>query len=196
MVLHLELSVKRVHMAALVFLIFAGVSGVTAMPRAFAVSGTGWLAPSFHGCRLALVLRRGEFPTFDLVPDRGYEFGHRGSVRTFSAPQGRDRRGRLRLVAGADLAARQVVRAQPQRGSTSEAAAVAVRESIWVTSQPMEEPDDRRYLFGTIEWTGWDRILFASDYPHWDFDDPSFRPVRHASALSKPLRATRVPYTG
>jgi predicted TIM-barrel fold metal-dependent hydrolase len=36
----------------------------------------------------------------------------------------------------------------------------------------MEEPDNRRHLFDTIEWIGWDRILFASDYPHWDFDDP------------------------
>ena len=36
----------------------------------------------------------------------------------------------------------------------------------------MEEPQDRRHLFDTIEWIGWDRLLFASDYPHWDFDDP------------------------
>jgi predicted TIM-barrel fold metal-dependent hydrolase len=40
-----------------------------------------------------------------------------------------------------------------------------IREHIWVTSQPMEEPDNRRHLFDTIEWIGWDHILLiASDY--------------------------------
>ena len=37
----------------------------------------------------------------------------------------------------------------------------------------MEEPPDRDHLLDLIEWVGWDRLLFASDYPHWDFDDPS-----------------------
>jgi len=70
-----------------------------------------------------------------------------------------------------------------------------IREHIWLTSQPMEEPENRRHLFDTIEWIGWDRLLFASDYPHWDFDDP-FRAFpagipreRHQQILSANARA-------
>jgi uncharacterized protein len=49
-----------------------------------------------------------------------------------------------------------------------------LREHVWVTTQPMEEPDPPKlqHLLDTMGWIGWDRILFASDYPHWDFDDP------------------------
>ena len=32
-----------------------------------------------------------------------------------------------------------------------------------------EHPDDLRKIF---EWIGWDRMVYSSDYPHWDFDDP------------------------
>jgi predicted TIM-barrel fold metal-dependent hydrolase len=47
-----------------------------------------------------------------------------------------------------------------------------VRESFWFTTQPIEEPDNPRNLRAVMDWIGWDKILFSSDYPHWDFDDP------------------------
>ena len=49
-----------------------------------------------------------------------------------------------------------------------------IRRHIWITTQPMEEPEppEPRHLSDVMEWIGWDRIMFASDYPHWDFDDP------------------------
>jgi predicted TIM-barrel fold metal-dependent hydrolase len=48
-----------------------------------------------------------------------------------------------------------------------------IREHVWFTTQPIEEPEDRRHVVETIDWIGWDRMLFSTDYPHWDFDDPS-----------------------
>src|SRR5581483_193046 len=47
-----------------------------------------------------------------------------------------------------------------------------VREHFWFTTQPIDEPDEARHLRQLIEWVGVDRLLFSSDYPHWDFDDP------------------------
>jgi predicted TIM-barrel fold metal-dependent hydrolase len=48
-----------------------------------------------------------------------------------------------------------------------------IKRNVWFTTQPIEEPEPREHLAEAIEWIGWDRILFATDYPHWDFDDPA-----------------------
>lgn len=49
-----------------------------------------------------------------------------------------------------------------------------IRDHVWVTTQPIEEPADPNHLLQAIEHFGADdHILFASDYPHWDFDDPN-----------------------
>jgi hypothetical protein len=41
-----------------------------------------------------------------------------------------------------------------------------IREHVWFTTQPIEEPEDRRHVVETIDWIGWDRMLFSTDYPH------------------------------
>jgi uncharacterized protein len=48
-----------------------------------------------------------------------------------------------------------------------------IRQNIWFTTQPMEEPENPRHMLEIIEWIGWDRLMFATDYPHWDYDDPA-----------------------
>ena len=48
-----------------------------------------------------------------------------------------------------------------------------IREHFWFTTQPVEEPtrpEDFRQLLADLQMD--DRILFATDYPHWDFDSP------------------------
>jgi hypothetical protein len=47
-----------------------------------------------------------------------------------------------------------------------------VREHVWFTTQPMEEPGSAAALIDLFGRIGWDRLLFATDYPHWDYDDP------------------------
>ena len=48
-----------------------------------------------------------------------------------------------------------------------------IRDHIFWTTQPMEDPERRDHLSDVIDWVGWDRLLFATDYPHWDFDEPT-----------------------
>ena len=42
-----------------------------------------------------------------------------------------------------------------------------------------------------IDWVGWDRILFASGYPHWDMDDPE-----HAFQIRLSEEERRVVFNG
>ncbi len=47
-----------------------------------------------------------------------------------------------------------------------------VKNQVWATTQPMEEPEFKPHILDMFDWIGWDRLLFATDYPHWDFDHP------------------------
>jgi len=47
-----------------------------------------------------------------------------------------------------------------------------VREHFWFTTQPIEEPQTPEHLRDVCQWIGWDRLMFSTDYPHWDFDNP------------------------
>jgi len=63
-----------------------------------------------------------------------------------------------------------------------------MREHFWYTTQPMEEPEHPRHLLDVIEWIGADRLMFSTDYPHWDFDDPrqAFK-VRLSDAMDQAI---------
>jgi predicted TIM-barrel fold metal-dependent hydrolase len=44
---------------------------------------------------------------------------------------------------------------------------------VWFTTQPVEEPDDEKdYARALAHGNLAGRMLFSSDYPHWDFDSP------------------------
>lgn len=48
-----------------------------------------------------------------------------------------------------------------------------VLERVRFATQPIEEPNPASALLPIIEWMdGKNTLMFASDYPHWDWDDP------------------------
>jgi predicted TIM-barrel fold metal-dependent hydrolase len=49
-----------------------------------------------------------------------------------------------------------------------------MRRHVWYATQPMEEPERPSQLHDVIDWIGADRLVFATDYPHWDMDDPRY----------------------
>jgi predicted TIM-barrel fold metal-dependent hydrolase len=49
-----------------------------------------------------------------------------------------------------------------------------VHDHVWFSTQPIEEPDDPREFMQALEHGGLaNRLVFATDYPHWDFDSPT-----------------------
>jgi uncharacterized protein len=51
-----------------------------------------------------------------------------------------------------------------------------IRDHLWFTSQPFEEPENSAWFAGIyeqLEGLGMaDKLMYSSDYPHWDFDSP------------------------
>ncbi len=49
-----------------------------------------------------------------------------------------------------------------------------LEDHVRFTTQPLDEPDDRKHLSQVIDMLPSDKLLmFSSDYPHWDFDNPT-----------------------
>jgi predicted TIM-barrel fold metal-dependent hydrolase len=61
-----------------------------------------------------------------------------------------------------------------------------IRDHVWFTTQPIEEPDDPDDFARMVEHGRLaDRLLFATDYPHWDFDAPNQALPRSLSKETK-----------
>lgn len=59
----------------------------------------------------------------------------------------------------------------------------SIAEQVFMTSQPIEEPADQKHLIELMDWLGArERLMFSTDYPHWDFDDPDWVSRRLAKA--------------
>jgi predicted TIM-barrel fold metal-dependent hydrolase len=58
-----------------------------------------------------------------------------------------------------------------------------VRRHLWFTTQPVEEPDrpdQFDQMYDQFVAAGLDgKLMFSSDYPHWDFDAPD-RAIPHS----------------
>jgi uncharacterized protein len=62
-----------------------------------------------------------------------------------------------------------------------------VWENVRFTSQPLDEPESPTQLWATLDMVRAERtLMFSSDYPHWDNDDP---PVILFSRLPERFRA-------
>ncbi|WP_238392330.1 amidohydrolase family protein [Paenibacillus antri] len=48
-----------------------------------------------------------------------------------------------------------------------------IAEHVFLTTQPIEEPKDHKHLLQVFDMIGAERcVMFSTDYPHWDYDNP------------------------
>ncbi len=66
-----------------------------------------------------------------------------------------------------------------------------IRDHVWLTTQPMEEPHISAHFHHLLSQLNMnDRLMFATDYPHWDFDAPDEAiPVKLAPELTRMIMA-------
>jgi len=64
-----------------------------------------------------------------------------------------------------------------------------IRERVRLTTQPMEEPTHPSHFLKVLEHLGSeDLLMFATDYPHWDFDAPNQAfPIRLPAVLQRKI---------
>lgn len=58
-----------------------------------------------------------------------------------------------------------------------------IRDQFYFGTQPMDEPNDSRYMKQIIEMVGAESLMFATDYPHFDVDNTETF-MRHLSNFS------------
>ncbi len=69
-----------------------------------------------------------------------------------------------------------------------------LRDHVRFSSQPIENPDNPRHLLQVMEMMDAEHlVMFASDYPHWDFDSPTHAfpklpPALHERIFSRNAR--------
>jgi len=47
-----------------------------------------------------------------------------------------------------------------------------IRDTFYFASQPLGEPMNPEHMQQIIDMVGAENLMFASDFPHWDMDDP------------------------
>jgi predicted TIM-barrel fold metal-dependent hydrolase len=66
-----------------------------------------------------------------------------------------------------------------------------LRDHVRLSSQPIENPDNSKHLLQVLEMMDAEHIvMFASDYPHWDFDSPTHAFPKLPDAMHKRIFST------